>query len=363
MSVDIAISFDTTGSIYPALAEIRRKVVTFIDTLFKETPNLRISLIAHGDYNDRYAPIVVPLTSDKSKLIHFAQTVGETNGFGNGGEAYGWAMSLAADLDWKAEKRVYILIGDENVHEGGQKIASGGYRAEFTVPHYWRSEQNRLIQSDVKTIVVRCLNRSDSVKFHNELARMNNTPLLSLAQFKDIGELLTAVTYAQVSIDRVDNYATELESRGLFNRNLRHIFDQITGRTTNAKDFNKTSLRTDGLIPVDPSRFQILHVDNEVAIKDFVQSTGAKFKIGAGFYELTKMEEIQPNKEIVLVERSTGDMFSGSAARNLLRLPYGERGRRTKSDVPHGYTAYVQSTSNNRKLMGNTTFLYEVDYV
>lgn len=360
MSVDICISFDTTGSIYPALSEIRRKVTQFIDQLFNDVPNLRISLIAHGDYQDRYDPIVVPLTNDKQKLISFVKSVGETNGFGNGGEAYEWVMNLANDLDWQAEKKVFILIGDEPAHEFGKHIHTNKYDYKYTVRHDWREEQKHLLAKGVTTYTVRCLNRSDSIKFHNELARMNNVPLLTLAQFSNISELLMAVTYHQVSNERVEEYAEELQSRGMFNRNLADIFNKLTGKKSATRTF---AVRNDGLVPVEPSRFQMLSVDEEIPIMDFVELSGARFRKGKGFYELTKREEVQEQKEVVLVEKNTGDMFSGEEARNLLGLPYGERGRVGKDNIPDGYTVFIQSTSSNRKLMPNTKFLYEVDYL
>jgi len=101
----------------------------------------------------------------------------------------------------------------------------------------------------------------------------------------------------------------------------------------------------------------MLHVDKDTPIKDFVQSTGATFKIGRGFYELTKSELVQEHKEVVL-RNNAGDMFSGAKARDMIGLPLGTRGTvRPMRDL--GYTVFIQSTSPNRKLMGNTRFLYE----
>lgn len=45
-------------------------------------------------------------------------------------------------------------------------------------------------------------------------------------------------------------------------------------------------------VPVPPGRFQRLDVDADVSIKDFVTSTGAVFKAGRGFYELSKPEDV-----------------------------------------------------------------------
>jgi hypothetical protein len=91
-----------------------------------------------------------------------------------------------------------------------------------------------------------------------------------------------------------------------------------------------------------------------------VTENGLRFKKGRGFYEFTKTETIQGGKEVVLMEKKTGDMFSGKKAREMLGLPDGEtaRVRPTSFDT---YAVFVQSTSINRRLVGGTRFLYEVE--
>jgi hypothetical protein len=56
---DICISFDTTGSMYPCLTQVRRNVNELITRLFNEVTDLNISIIAHGDYCDKGRPYEV----------------------------------------------------------------------------------------------------------------------------------------------------------------------------------------------------------------------------------------------------------------------------------------------------------------
>ncbi len=109
-----------------------------------------------------------------------------------------------------------------------------------------------------------------------------------------------------------------------------------------------------------PGRFQVLEVDKDGPIKDFVQENGLAFKTGRGFYEFTKTETIQGSKEIILMDKATGDFFEGEKARELLGLPAGETARIRPTSLEK-YAVFVQSTSANRKLMGKTRFLYEVE--
>jgi hypothetical protein len=56
----------------------------------------------------------------------------------------------------------------------------------------------------------------------------------------------------------------------------------------------------------------VLHVESKCSIKDFVQRNSLLFKVGRGFYEFTKPETISHKKEVVLLDKTTGDMFTGN---------------------------------------------------
>lgn len=97
-------------------------------------------------------------------------------------------------------------------------------------------------------------------------------------------------------------------------------------------------------------------------IREFCEyKTKKPFLKGAAFYELVKPEkEVQDYKMIVIRDRTTGSVYFGPAARQLLGLPnYG-----TVKLVPGDHSKYdvfVQSTSTNRKLTPHTRVLYYPD--
>jgi hypothetical protein len=100
-------------------------------------------------------------------------------------------------------------------------------------------------------------------------------------------------------------------------------------------------------------------VDHDVDIKGFVQENGLTFRVGRGFYQFTRTVEVQRHKEVVLVNNATGAMWTGKAARAILGLPDDRTVSLRAGQIP-GYTAFIQSTSNNRKLLAATKFLYEM---
>ena len=138
------------------------------------------------------------------------------------------------------------------------------------------------------------------------------------------------------------------------NRSLHALFDALTGREKST--YVDTS--SCDLVPVSSSRFQILDVDDRVDIKTFVQLNSLVFKAGRGFYEFTKPEKISDKKEVVLVDKVSGDMYTGPEACRMIGA--GAAGR-IKPNALEKWRVFVQSTSYNRVLMPNTGFLYEVD--
>jgi hypothetical protein len=351
MSIDLVISFDTTGSMFPALTEVRRKVDELIKTLFDTIPNLRIGLIAHGDYIDGQNMIKsIDLTDDRFILSHFVRTVKPTNG-GDSAEAYEAVLNyVLKHFEWRSNKRALILIGDDIPHTIGYQ-----YGAMAPVSIDWQKVATQLVtDAGVNIYPVQALNRSHATYFYELLASISNTVKLDLYQFSDVVQLITALVYKQTDDYKVVEYRNSLESSGKLNRNLREIFNKLLNeRTPEILDDAK-------LIRIDPSRFQILYVDYDTDIKSFVESTGATFRVGRGFYQLTKSVLVQEHKEVVLYDPVYGIFFTGDKARELINLPYGERGTVTPDqikDLP--YIVFVQSTSNNRKLLAGTKFLYE----
>eukprot|EP00029_Vermamoeba_vermiformis_P003876 TRINITY_DN14405_c0_g1_i1.p1 TRINITY_DN14405_c0_g1~~TRINITY_DN14405_c0_g1_i1.p1 ORF type:complete len:253 (+),score=26.74 TRINITY_DN14405_c0_g1_i1:24-761(+) len=47
--VEVVFSFDTTGSMYPCLTQVRREIQTCTERLFNDIPSIRIGILAHGD--------------------------------------------------------------------------------------------------------------------------------------------------------------------------------------------------------------------------------------------------------------------------------------------------------------------------
>lgn len=352
-TIDVVFSFDTTGSMYPCLTQVRREVAKTVKMLFKAIPNIRIGIISHGDYCDGDDVItMLDLTSDEEAICDFIKTAPSTNG-GDSDECYEFVLNRARTLSWTSGKnKALVMIGDANPHMVGYR--HGSIKNDLD----WKNELGLLLEAGVSFIPMQALGRRDSNRFYEGMAEIAGSPKLELDQFSDVTDIIKAICFDRA--ERLSDFEQILEKRGNVSYNVMKAVDQLAGRKASRPKRTRTiSKAHGGLTSVHPSRFQLLTVDKDTSIKDFVTANGLKFKRGKGFYEFTKRVLVQEHKEVVIQDKGTGEMFTGDEARDILDIPVGERAK--VSPMPTSFTGFIQSTSNNRKLLAGTKFLYEVD--
>ena len=399
--LNVVFSFDTTGSMSGCIGQVKTSVINTVNELF-QIPGISIGIIAHGDYCDEkttYLMKFVDITKDKETIITFIRNIDSTCG-GDAPEAYEYVLREVQKLSWTSEDmRSLVMIGDEIPHEQNKNP----YNID------WRHEVNEINEMGINIYSVQCLNRGSKLAktFYKQMATKTNGYHLYLDQFKFITEMMKAICYKQMSIERLQIYEQELVNDNLngMNNTLREMFDVMLGRkTTNEIEENneskydwsgpsfsprprksrsiagtesssvasKSSTRSRKTVidyttlkeedfqmkPARPSRFQVLDVTSDMSIKEFVSENGLVFKAGSGFYEFTKPELIQKSKEIILQNKTDGLFFEGLKARKILNLiDYDDKKKIKVPDID--YRVFIQSTSYSRKLMANTVFLYD----
>lgn len=365
--VEIAIVFDNTGSMSSCINQVKKDVEGALTSLFKEMPNLKISIGYLNDYCDAPRLKVTDQTSLTTNLYELTQFVRNAKGGGGGDaeECYELVLSNLQDLNWSLNSRkIVVMIGDD--------VAHGSYYSLNKNHLDWRVECDKLKKLGVQIYAVQALSRRHAVSFWRELAERTSGFHLGLGQFSDVMSLILGVVYSQQSIERLDKFEEELVSSSRYSRSLDTSFSVLKGKTKYEPSMpvydvpihrsRSSSSRfkpiEPGLKPVSDGRFQIMTVDRDIAIKEFVEENDVKYTIGRGFYQFMKPEVIQENKEVILVDPVTKDVFSGTEARKILGIPLGERGKIKPKDL--AYDVFIQSTSTNRKLIGGTKFLYEI---
>jgi len=147
----------------------------------------------------------------------------------------------------------------------------------------------------------------------------------------------------------MDNYM-HLRSQGI--RSTKSFFKtDLTSVTTNDLKM--------GLIKLNVSHIKTYHLDRPCGSREFViRETGYSYVKGMVFYQLTKAETIQANKEIIIRDKMSGDYYGGENARRLLCLPFEEI--RVHPGQHGNFDVFIQSTAVNRKLQSNTDVILKI---
>jgi hypothetical protein len=373
-TIQLLVSFDTTGSMYPCIKQLKHTLKELIDYLFALYPELEIGIISHGDYCDyNYPPTLdwIPFTNNKEALLKYVTTAKATSG-GDTDEFYEWIFKRASTLKWKEDSiKIYVPIGDASPH-------SATYIWKNNSPKIkWEEEVANIISKNIAVVPIQCLRigySSRSNTFWEGLAKLSSSPHITLDQFKDVYQLLTAIVLSKMeNTEEAERYVDKLYQAKTLSINTLEAFKQLhvsseligglvledTSISKYKKRYNSSTISGYKLEPVPEGRFQLLNVSEDTSIKKFVENEISVFKIGRGFYELSKPELIQEYKEVV-VRDSIGNLYSGNHARDMINAPLGVRKKVSKLDTPNGWQVFIQSTSLNRKLVKNTQFLYEV---
>jgi hypothetical protein len=366
-ALDLLISFDDTGSMSSVRKQVRNKVNELVEQLFDSIPGLRVGIIIHNDYCDMPKHIFVQdFTTDKNLIESFVNQNSPCGG-GDSPECYELALHEATKLSWKADKRAFIVIGDEVPHQVGYRYGSHVNNID------WRKEATALREMDVQIYAVQALGRRSSNNFYETISKITNGTKLDLSQFQHINQYIHAVAYHQQGT--LDDYES---SNPEFSTNfaLKNMFRKLRGVTESDSFSEKLALL---------SKFQVMNVDTdgETSIQSFVEMNGCTFSRGKGYYQLVQrvkdtsgksasgtkanVEEIQANKEVVFVDKATGEAINDTYwCREQLGVPYGSKGKVRPSSIPdvmEKYDVFIQSNSYTRKLDIGTRFLYELDHV
>lgn len=353
-NVEVVFSFDTTGSMYPCLTQVRNNLKDTVKELFKDIPNIKVGVIAHGDYCDAgstYVTKTLDLTDDPNAIVKFVDSVGSTGG-GDSPECYELVLRESRALSWSAgKKRLLVMIGDDVPHGPTYHLN--------TKKIDWRNELDMLLESGINVHGVHCMAgiRSHARSFYEEIAKKTGGFYLTLDQFSSVTDLVMAICYnANDDKPRLESLEKEIVKQGRMNRGMNQALNSLLGRKANGQ-FSGVNMKA-----VPSGRFQVMSVKKDVPIAEYVKRNGLTFQTGRGFYEFTKSVKVQSYKEVVLMDKNTGDLYSGDKARELAGIPLGvdasvSPGKGNLKD----YTCFIQSTSNNRKLLSGTKFLYEVN--
>lgn len=152
--LDMVIAFDTTGSMYSYISVVKNHVKELIPKLFSQNPNLRLGIVAFGDYCDMRSKSdfakayqVCPLTNDENKLIDFVTRASDTSG-GDSDEFYELVIKkITEETNWRENStKAVLLIADSKPHKVGYSYSNIIIRN----PIDWEKEARKAAKKGIK---------------------------------------------------------------------------------------------------------------------------------------------------------------------------------------------------------------------
>lgn len=198
--LDMVIAFDTTGSMSQYIGAVRKEVSELIPQLFKDNEDLRLSIVAFGDYCDMNnaqdfgnAYQCAPLTANENDLIKFVSTSKDTSG-GDGPEFYELVIKkIFEETPWReGSTRSILLIADSVPHEVGYSYENIVTNAQID----WRIEARKAADKKIKIDTVTITDAS----WFRELSAMTNGVSVPFHTGSKTAELLRASVNARGSL-------------------------------------------------------------------------------------------------------------------------------------------------------------------
>lgn len=195
--LDMVIAFDTTGlSAY--INAVKTHVKELVPKLFSSNPDLRIGIVAFGDYCDMRskdnfgkAYQVLDLTNDENKIIKFINEAQDTSG-GDGDEFYELVIKkITEETAWReGSTKAVLLIADAAPHKVGYSYKGIISNAQID----WREEAKKASELGIKfdTMTIDPM----YVEWYKELSAMTNGVSVP---FKNSGKTSQVIEAAALS--------------------------------------------------------------------------------------------------------------------------------------------------------------------
>ncbi len=201
--LDLMFTFDTTGSMYGYLEQVRLNLSQIITEVHEGLPDARIAIMAYGDHCDESSTYLVKSSkfmTDTARLVEFIRDVEKTGG-GDAPEAIEDALWTANQSEGaKNSSKALILIGDAPSHS----------KSECPYGRDYEAEAGKLRDRGVRMYTVLCGNDGSARRQFQDLAHKSGGKFLPLADIKDLCDLLVAIAMREGG--RLDVYQAKLLS-------------------------------------------------------------------------------------------------------------------------------------------------------
>ena len=220
--LDMVIAFDTTGSMSAYIGAVRKEVSELIPRLFKDNDDLRLGIVAFGDYcdmknaqefGDAYQCIMP--TNNENELVKFVMESKDTGG-GDGDEFYELVLKrIVEETPWREDStRVILLISDAAPHPVGYTYQNYVVNNQID----WRKEAEKAASMKIKIDTVTITDEP----WYKELSKMTNGMSVPFESGEKTARLVEAAAWSRGSMearkkfDSLEESCSDEEMKGVF---------------------------------------------------------------------------------------------------------------------------------------------------
>ena len=210
-NVDMIIAFDTTGSMFKFINDVKNHITQLIPQLFNDNPNLRLGIVAFGDYCDMKskedfgnAYQKIDLTDNQESLIKFVINARDTCG-GDSDEFYELVIKkIVEETSWREDSiKSVLLIADCWPH-------SLGYSCYPFIDNNqidWRKEAKKAADKGIKFDTTTC----GSASWFKELSDITNGICIPFKKSGNTSEVIKASNLAKGGVATMDAFYKSME--------------------------------------------------------------------------------------------------------------------------------------------------------
>lgn len=197
--LDMVIAFDTTGSMNSYIGQVKDHVSGLVPQLLKDNPNMRIGIVAFGDYCDMKSATVFGTayqvlhpTNNEKDIISFVKNAKGTCG-GDSNEFYELVIKkITEETPWREDAtKTVLFIADANPHKVGYSYGNIVQNAQIDWKEEARKASEKGIQFDTISI------HGGSYKWYEELSHITDGVYSAFKSAGNTSNYIKTVAYAR----------------------------------------------------------------------------------------------------------------------------------------------------------------------
>src|ERR1035437_2111102 len=235
---DYVVAFDCTGSMAGYIGAVKEHVVDLVKKLVTNSPDLRMKIVAFGDYCDMEGAGVfgkayqtIELTNDQNALIKFVQTSQNTSG-GDSDEFYELVIrKINRETSWRKDAaKAVLLIGDAYCHSLHYRGLPQG--AINTIDWRKEAEEAKSLGIQYDTLLI-----DPAIQWYGELSKITGGVSMIFQNAAKVDSIIEGAIYARSSPKAFYAASCSAMSSGDSEligayKSLSTLSDALTGTTT-----------------------------------------------------------------------------------------------------------------------------------